>query len=282
MIAMWPVAAGAASQFGPCFEQAKAGRPFADCVQGIDLSKVDLAEETPALLQALNGGDAVLARRAAAVPLGVLMMRSDAKTKRDARALVPAISAHYDDPDPDQPPDYSGPPTDAWRRAVMYVVVDSDAFPPPALLGRIVADLNRKGDANGSTAKLAAGVLLHLRPLPQGLIDTVLAKMDESDQSRVDLIEVLGRDRVDDPRVIEKIESALEVQPPPPAGLAPNEASGADTLRRAAAQALGQIGPPAASALPALRLLAGSADPGIEEATREAARQAIRLIEARR
>jgi hypothetical protein len=52
-------------QVRTCFEQARAGKSFEECVRDIDLSKVDLAEETPALLKALNGSDAVLARRAA-------------------------------------------------------------------------------------------------------------------------------------------------------------------------------------------------------------------------
>jgi hypothetical protein len=287
-IAMWPGTVGAASQLGPAFEQAKAGKPFEECFRSIDFSKLDLAEETPIVLKLLNGSDPLLARRAAAAVNVVLFLRLDAKTKSDARALVPAISAHYDDPDPEQLPGFDAP-TDVWRQAVMRVVAASDAVPPPALLAKMQADLDRKGDLYGSTALVAASALLHLRARPQGLIDTLLAKMDESPQSRIDLIREFGVSHIDDPRVIKKIAAALDSAVPLPANfspdLAPDQASAlrdTNELHRLAASALGQIGRPAASALPALRGIAGSTDPTVDEETRREARQAIGLIDAPR
>jgi len=56
-------------------------------------------------------------------------------------------------------------------------LVNSDAAPPPELISRMQADLNRTGDAYGSTAELAATALSHLRPLAPGLLDTLPAKM---------------------------------------------------------------------------------------------------------
>lgn len=275
LLAVCSGAAIGASQFGPAFNLAKAGKPIEECFQHIDLTKIDLAEETPTLLDVLNGSDAKLARRAAGAAMAVLMLKQDPKTKRDARALAPALITHYDDPDPDQPSTVEAL-TDSWKQIVMYFITSSDAAPPPWLIDRMRADLTRKGDAFSATAQVAAITLSHLRPLPQGVLDALLTKMDESARSRLEMIEALGDNRVDDPRAIRSISLALTSQ------AEEDEHSGlrnTNVLRRSAARALGQIGPAARDSLSALRWLAASKDPTMEESTREAARQAIRLIE---
>jgi hypothetical protein len=284
LFVMWLGTVLAASQFGPAFEQAKAGRPIEECFAHIDLAKIDLAEETPAILDVLRGNNLLLARRAAGAALAVLLLRPDAKTKNDARALVPALITHYDDPDPDQPSTVDAP-TDSWKQAIMYFLINSDAVPPTELINKMQTDLNRTGDAYSLTAKVAAAALSHLRPLPQGVLDALLAKMYQSPRARIEVIEVLGANHVNDPRVIRNIALALEGHadgnPLPGEPLASDTGTQQNTneLRRVAARALGQIGPSAKDALPPLRRIAGSTDPAIEEDTREAARQAIRLID---
>lgn len=284
----WLATAEAASKLGTAFEQFKAGRSEMECFGQIDLPGVDLAEENPVLLDILRGGDPRSARKAASIILAVLMMRAgDGKAKNDAGALLPALIAHYYDPDPEQPPTVTAP-TDSWRHAIMYVLIQSNAVPPPELLDAIRADLNRRGDAFHLTGTLAATTLTHLRPIPKGAVEAILARMDESEQSRIEMISVLGANRVDDPRVIQRIAIALEshsVGEALPAGAPVDGAGGVrntNALHLAAAQALGQIGAPAKVALPALRALATAADPSVDEGARQAARQAIRLIGSER
>jgi hypothetical protein len=90
---------------------------------------------------------------------------------------------------------------------------------------------------------------------------------------------------VDDPRVIKSILTALNGRASAdglPAGVPPDqtgEIRNTNALRCAAAQALGRIGTPAKAALPALRLVAETADPEVEMTTRQIARQAIALID---
>jgi len=280
-------AAFAASQFGPIFAEAKAGKPIDDAMLRIDFAKVDLAEETPVLLDVLNGTDPKLARRAAAAVDAVLVFRQDVKTKIDALALAPSLIAHYDDPDAEQPGTVVEP-TDFWRQRIMNFLLLSDAVPPPALIEKMLADLDRKGDAFGATAGMAAMALSHLRPLPQRVLDELLAKMDESPRSRVQVIEALGASRVDSPEVIRRISLALlsQVGADPVLANSPLAETSAqqntNEVRRVAARALGLIGPAAKDALTSLRTLVDSADSAIDRDTREAARQAIKLIDARR
>ena len=252
--------------------------PPEECFLNIDLAKVDLAEEAPAILAVLNGSDPRLARGVAGVVPAVLMFRRDAKTKSDARALGPALIAHYDDPDPDQSP-FVQAPTDSWKQLIMGFLFASDAVPPPALIDKMLVDLNRTGDAYGATAGSAALALAHLRPLPRTVLDALLARMEQSWRAKVQVIEAFGASRVSDPQVIQRISVALEAQVE--SDIPFDEASVHrinNEVRREAATALGKIGPAAKDALPALRRLAVSSDPIVGEDPREVARQAIRLI----
>jgi len=214
----------------------------------------------------------------AGVVSAVLMFRQDAKTKSNARALAPALIAHYDDPDPDQSPLVQAP-TDSWKQSIMGFLWASDAVPPPALVDKMLADLNRTGDAYGATAGSAAFALAHLRPLPQTVLDALLARMEQSWRARVQVIEAFGASRVSDPQVIQRISGALEAQVE---GDIPFDEASVhrinNEVRREAATALGKIGPASKDALPALRRIAGSTDATVGEEIREAARQAIRLI----
>lgn len=282
LFAVWLGTSVAASQFGAAFEQAKAGRPVEECFRNIDFAKVDLAEETPVLLDVLNGNSPSLARRAAGAVVAVLLFRQDARTKHDAGALAAALISHYDDADPDQSPLVVSP-TDSWRQIIMYFLINSDVLPPSALVDRMLADLHRRGDAFGGTAQTAALALSHLRPLPKKVLDALLETMDESPRSRIEVIVALGANHVDDPQVIRKIALALDTQVTTQYQIElPSDetiaARNTNELHRIAASALGQIGPAAKATVPALRRIVESPDPAIEEETRGEARQAIGLI----
>jgi hypothetical protein len=266
------------SQFGPAFSKARNGKPFEDGFRNIDLARVDLDQEVSTLLGVINGNNPDLARRAAGVALAVLILRPDQTTKIAARRLVPALITHYGDPDPDQPANSA--PTDSWKQVVMYILINSDAIPPESIISKMLDDLDRTGDLYDLTAKVAAIELAHLKPLPERVVNRLLSKMDESSGSAVNIIEALGASRVDNPRVIAKIEQDLGIQrlSLPLLSDTATEENEMSKVRQAAANALGQIGLPAAAALPSLQKLAATNNPEVSEETRQAARKAIRLI----
>jgi hypothetical protein len=274
--------ASAASQFLPIFEQAQAGKPIDAMVARIDVGSVNLAEETPAITQVLTGNDPELARRAMGLVLVVLSMRQvDDKVRIDARALLPLILGRYDEPEPSN----IQVPIDSWRQIIMYMLLNSNTPPSSELVDKMKADLTRQG--GGSTSRLAAIVLSHFRPIPSGVVELLLSKMAESEQSKLEMIEVLGANHVEDPRVVRGIALTLSTSAAPDVGLpgiAVDRVSAArntNVLHRAAAQALGQIGAGAKESIPALKSVLDNQDPSVEEVTRQVILRAIASIQGR-
>lgn len=251
------------SRLAAVFSRIQGGASASEAFAGVDLSALSLPAEEGTLLAALKSGDPRAAKAAAASSAALLYLHPDAASAGTVRRLMPALAAHYDDPDPDQPAGISAP-TDFWRQKVMALLSASNAQPGPELLGKIEADAYRTGDAYGGTARIAWNTLAGLRPLPDDVARILLDGIRGPAPTKLAVIEALGRSRVSDAPAVSALIQALE---------------GGTEIRRAAVVALGEIGAPAKGAVHALEGISHSFDPSFTPEEREDAARALRAIQ---
>ena len=267
------------SQIRHVLDEMRAGKHVDEALGSIDLTTFDIANETSAIMSAVTGSDQDFGRRAVGIAIAAIAVRPmDTKLKRDARSILPSLVSRYDEPDPPE----IRVPSDSWRQTIMYLLIHSDAVVSPELVAKIKADLDSKDEKDGSTRRLAGVTLTLLRPIPDGVIESMLARMESSDRAKVEVITIFGESKVDDQRVVQAVTIALEshaLGDPEPEGVPVTQNTTLHPNNRicvAAAQALGNIGASAKDALPALRSIAAGTDRAVEESTRQAARRAFR------
>jgi hypothetical protein len=239
-----PEVVSAASQLAPFFEGLKNA-------QGVEARKaylkaerrspeaLVLSEEFPALLAALRDSDP-LANYLAGQYLSDMAGRyqRDPGVQEGYRAVLPALAAHFNDPNPD--PDvevafFGQPKENRWQAIVLNYLKFTELPMPPDLIPSAEAALH------GPHYHLAIEELARLKPLPTGVLRALLGVIDNAPHEAAGpwVISRLSENGVTDPLFVKAIIRALS-------------SSNKDLMGVAAVASL-HLGTAVAPAAPALR-----------------------------
>ena len=167
------------------------------------------SEDVPFLIKVMDGRDADLAERAGAYLYWMAIEFATAgKSIRDIiAAALPAMVAHFDDPNPSvQPLDFGN--RHRWRLMVIRFVATTRTEPDRHLLARIVSAVD---DESTDVGIAAASVLANLKTITPEVLAMLLARMDDpSPEMRRAVMEGLAANKNGDPRFINGLAANLD------------------------------------------------------------------------
>jgi HEAT repeat protein len=228
---------------------------FMNLYKTIDLHKLNMDDELPVLIEALDSGQSFIAHRAAALLTTLGTTEFFPEYRHALRAAVPAMEKHLDSPDD---PDNLG----FWRGKTILFIASVDPNPS----ARAINGMIRALDDKWTPKVVAIQALTLLKPIPNEVWVMLREKMKTSERIKGLLLERLGANHVSTPEALEVITAALQ--------------SGEKDAQILAADTLLKLGTDAKQAMPALRQLAK--DPDVDTEVAGKVRLAIQSVEGRK